>query len=78
MPVPITTPDLGTARGRVSLWFVGPGERVYEGDRIVELLIPGATVDVPAPATGIVTGRAALPGDAVTVGQELGTMEAEE
>ena len=78
MPVPITAPDLGTPRGRMSLWFVRPGERVYEGDRVVELTIPGAVVDVPAPATGIVVGRMALPGDSVTAGLVLGTIEPDE
>lgn len=75
MPVPITAPDLGTPRGRTSLWFVRPGERVYEGDRVVELAIPGAVVDVPAPATGVVVERAALPGDPVTAGMVLGMIE---
>lgn len=78
MPVPIHVPDLGTDRARLSLWFVHPGERVHEGDRMAELLIPGATVDVSAPAAGTVLERLVLPGDPVADGQELGTLEAEE
>lgn len=75
MPVPIPLPDVGSDRARVSLWFVRPGERVYEGDRVVEVVVPGATVDVPSPATGTVRERLALPGDGVRAGQVLGTID---
>lgn len=75
MPVPITLPDLGPGRVTLSLWFVRPGEPVYEGDRVVEVRIPGATFDVPAPAAGTVADRFAHPGDALTAGQVLGTIE---
>ena len=73
--VPITLPDLGSPRPVLSLWFVAPGEHVYEGDRVVEVLIPGATFDVSAPATGVVGERFALPNDVLTEGQILGTIE---
>ncbi len=76
MSVPITVPELGTARARVSAWFVRPGERVYEGDRVVEVTVPGATVDVPAPATGTVTECRAHVGDGVRADQVLGTIDA--
>jgi pyruvate/2-oxoglutarate dehydrogenase complex dihydrolipoamide acyltransferase (E2) component len=75
--VPITLPDLGAPRAVLSLWYVRPGDRVYEGDRVAEVLIPGATFDVPAPATGTLADRFALPNDPVTAGQVLGTIEEE-
>jgi pyruvate/2-oxoglutarate dehydrogenase complex dihydrolipoamide acyltransferase (E2) component len=75
--VPITLPDLGDPRAVFSLWYVRPGDRVYEGDRVAEVLIPGATFDVPAPATGTLTERSALPNDPVTPGQVLGTIQEE-
>jgi pyruvate/2-oxoglutarate dehydrogenase complex dihydrolipoamide acyltransferase (E2) component len=75
--VSIVLPDLGSANARLSLWYVRPGEAVYEGDRVAEVLIPGVTFDVPAPASGVLRDRFALPGDAVTAGQELGAIEAE-
>jgi pyruvate/2-oxoglutarate dehydrogenase complex dihydrolipoamide acyltransferase (E2) component len=77
MPVPITAADLGSDRVRVSLWYVCPGEHVYEGDRVVELLIPGATFDVASPATGVIAECLALNGDRVGVGCVLGTIEPE-
>lgn len=78
MLVPITLPDLGAARAVLSLWYVRPGERVYEGDRVLEVLIPGATYDVSAPATGTIRERLALVNDPLTHGQVLGTIEPDE
>jgi pyruvate/2-oxoglutarate dehydrogenase complex dihydrolipoamide acyltransferase (E2) component len=78
MPVPITLPDLGAARTVLSVWYVRPGERVYEGDRVAEVLIPGATFDVPAPATGRVREVFARPRDPLSAGQLLGTIEPDE
>ena len=46
MRKPVVMPEVGAATPIVSVWFVAPGERVYEGDRLVEILIAGATIDV--------------------------------
>lgn len=70
--VPITLPDLGSPGAVLSLWYVRPGDRVYEGDRVAEVLIPGATFDVPAPTTGTLGERFVLPNDPLTAGQVLG------
>jgi pyruvate/2-oxoglutarate dehydrogenase complex dihydrolipoamide acyltransferase (E2) component len=75
MAAPIILPDLGTPSAVLSLWFAEPGDAVYEGDRLVEVLIGGATFDVAAPATGRLTERRALPNDRVTPGQVLGYVE---
>ena len=75
--MPITLPELGD-RATLSLWYARPGDRVFEGDRVAEVLIPGATFDVPAPATGTLRERLALRGDSVTPGQVLGIIEEEE
>lgn len=77
MPTPIPLPDLGPAPAVLSLWYVRPGDRVYEGDRVAEVLIPGATFDVPAPATGRLTEQLARPTDPLTPGQVLGMIEEE-
>jgi pyruvate dehydrogenase E2 component (dihydrolipoamide acetyltransferase) len=73
--VPITLPDLGTPEATVSVWYVGVGEQVFEGDRVIEVLIRGATFDVPSPVTGFVRDRHVLPGDVVTTGQVLGIID---
>jgi pyruvate/2-oxoglutarate dehydrogenase complex dihydrolipoamide acyltransferase (E2) component len=77
MRKPVTMPDVG-APAAVSVWFVAPGERVFCGDRLVEILIAGATIDVPAPATGRLLERSALPDESVAPGQVLGYIEEED
>ncbi|MBX9580420.1 MAG: lipoyl domain-containing protein [Gemmataceae bacterium] len=75
--VPVVVPDLGTARAALSLWHARPGDRVYDGDRVAEVVIPGAVVDVAAPASGILGDWLARPGDAVAAGQVLTVVEEE-
>lgn len=70
-------PDLGSADAVVSLWYVRPGDPVYEGDRVVEVLIPGLTFDVPAPVSGRLRECLLLPRDPVAPGQVIGTIEIE-
>ena len=61
----------------LSLWFADPGEVVYEGDRLVEVLVNGATFDVPAPATGRLVQQLVFPDELISAGQVLGTVELE-
>jgi pyruvate/2-oxoglutarate dehydrogenase complex dihydrolipoamide acyltransferase (E2) component len=70
--VPVILPDLGVASAWLSVWFAEPGDRVYEGDRLVEVRVGGATFDVSAPATGRLVERFALPPDPVRPQQVLG------
>lgn len=62
----------------LSTWFADPGERVFEGDRLVEVLTGGATFDVSAPATGWLAEKCAWPRDTLHPGQVLGLLEVEE
>ncbi len=77
MQTPIVLPDLGAAPVRLSLWFSKPGDLVFEGDRLVEVVVAGASFDVSAPATGRLLERYAWPRDPLTPGQVLGVMESE-
>jgi pyruvate/2-oxoglutarate dehydrogenase complex dihydrolipoamide acyltransferase (E2) component len=78
MQAPIILPELGAAPVVLSVWFADPGEPVFEGDRLVEVLVGGATFDVPSPATGRLIMRVALPNDPLTPGQVLGVVEADD
>lgn len=78
MRVPVRLPDLGADPARFGLWIVEAGEQVYEGDRVAEVFLPGASVDVVAPATGRLVERLAWPRDPLVPGQVLGVVEAEE
>jgi pyruvate/2-oxoglutarate dehydrogenase complex dihydrolipoamide acyltransferase (E2) component len=78
MPQEIVLPELGAAPVWVSAWFADLGDRVYEGDRLVEVMVRGATFDVSAPATGRLSEKRALPNDPIQPGQVLGLLELEE
>lgn len=72
MRTEILLPDLGAAPVVLSTWLADAGEEVYEGDRLVEVLVNGATFDVPAPASGRLVDKRAHPDQPLAVGQVLG------
>jgi pyruvate/2-oxoglutarate dehydrogenase complex dihydrolipoamide acyltransferase (E2) component len=78
MQAAIVLPELGAEPVVLSAWFADPGDAVFEGDRLVEVLAEGATFDVPAPATGRLAERRALPDDKLTPGQVLGVVEVDD
>jgi pyruvate/2-oxoglutarate dehydrogenase complex dihydrolipoamide acyltransferase (E2) component len=71
----VILPDLGTGPDApifVSYWFAARGDRVWEGERLVEVLVGPATFDVPSPATGRLARIRRLPDDRVEAGSVLG------
>jgi pyruvate/2-oxoglutarate dehydrogenase complex dihydrolipoamide acyltransferase (E2) component len=74
----IVLPDLRTAPAVLSVWFADAGETVFEGDRLVEVLVSGATFDVAAPATGRLVEKRARPAEVLQAGQVLGIVEVDE
>jgi pyruvate/2-oxoglutarate dehydrogenase complex dihydrolipoamide acyltransferase (E2) component len=78
MHAEIVLPELGVAPVVLSAWFAESGEMVYEGDRLVEVLVRGATFDVSAPATGRLVEKRAIENDPLHAGQILGIVEAQE
>jgi len=80
MRAEITLPELGLPghqRVTLSAWYARPGDLVFEGDRLVEVLTDGATFDVPSPATGRLAELSAYPRDVLRAGQVLGVIEAQ-
>ena len=75
MKLPIVLPDLGVSRATLSVWFVAVGDLVYEGDLMLEIVLPGATFGLPAPVTGRVVERLALVHDTLTPGQVVGWID---
>ncbi len=71
---PIVLPDLGAA-AILSVWFVNSGDAVYCGDRLVEILLDGATFDVTSPLTGTFAEKLAWPDERLAPGQTLGFVE---
>jgi pyruvate/2-oxoglutarate dehydrogenase complex dihydrolipoamide acyltransferase (E2) component len=75
--VAVILPDLGIGPDEpivVSHWFYRRGEEVWEGDRLVEVLVGAATFDVPAPASGRLTEIRCQDDDPVRPGQVLGIL----
>lgn len=71
----VILPDLGTGSDVpivVSHWFAARGDEVFEGDRLVEVLVGAATFDVPAPASGRLTEIREREDDQVASGAVLG------
>jgi pyruvate/2-oxoglutarate dehydrogenase complex dihydrolipoamide acyltransferase (E2) component len=75
--VAIVLPDVGAAPVVLSTWFADPGDIVFEGDRLVEVLVGGATFDVSSPATGRLAERQARRNQRLDPGQVLGFVEVE-
>ncbi len=71
----IRLPDLGLAAVQLSLWLVDQGRHVTVGDRIVEVLADGVTVDLNAPATGTLIEQRVAEDDPLAVGQILGIID---
>lgn len=71
--VALRVPDLGLRDARVTVgqWLVAPRQPVTAGERLVELLAAGVTVDLPAPITGRIVRILASEDDVVAVGQTL-------
>ena len=69
-------PDLGLDEQpvTVSLWLVERGSRVAEGDPVLEVLCGCATIDLPAPADGVLIAALVEEDDRLQVGQRLGVI----
>jgi pyruvate/2-oxoglutarate dehydrogenase complex dihydrolipoamide acyltransferase (E2) component len=71
----VILPELGTGPDEpiiVSYWFAERGDEVWEGDRLVEVLVGPATFDVPAPRSGRLAAIHGREDDRVRPGAVLG------
>ncbi|MEX2173769.1 MAG: lipoyl domain-containing protein [Pirellulaceae bacterium] len=68
--------DLGAAPITACAWHVGLGQRVVEGDRLIEVLAAEVTIDLPAPATGTLVRRCVAIDEPLSLGQLLAVIEA--
>src|SRR5262245_36734411 len=76
MAVEIKVPTLGESvtEATVGQWFKKPGEAVNADEPVVELETDKVTVEVPAPATGVLADIKVPPGVTVAVGSVLGSI----
>ena len=75
--VPFVLPNLGTAGEPITAmaWFAATGGRVLEGDRLLEVMIGDAIIDIPSPATGQLLQKCVEEDDRVEPGQILGYIQ---
>ncbi|HZH82478.1 MAG TPA: lipoyl domain-containing protein, partial [Phototrophicaceae bacterium] len=66
-------PALGVAQqtGTLLKWLKKEGQSVAKGEPVMEIETDKATVEIEAPATGILTQVIAQPGDEVPVGTRI-------
>jgi pyruvate dehydrogenase E2 component (dihydrolipoamide acetyltransferase) len=73
MPAAVIMPALELAQetGKVLRWLKAPGDTVRKGEPIVEIETDKVTVEVEAPASGVLRDVTAREGDVVPVGQPI-------
>ena len=76
MATEIRVPALGESvvEATVGQWFKQAGDAVSVDEPLVELETDKVTVEVPAPASGVLSEIAVNPGDTVTIGAVLGAI----
>ena len=77
MATEIRVPALGESvtEATIGKWFKKPGDAVKVDEPLVELETEKVTVEVPAPAAGVLAAIDAKEGDTVNVGALLGAIE---
>jgi 2-oxoglutarate dehydrogenase E2 component (dihydrolipoamide succinyltransferase) len=73
----IRVPALGESvtEATIGKWFKKPGEAVAVDEPLVELETDKVTIEVPAPAAGVLADIAAKDGDTVAIGAVLGQIK---
>lgn len=71
--IKVILPELGEGitKATVSYWFFKDGEKVNQGDDLVELTTDKTTFNLPSPCSGVICEIMYGEGDSVDVGQTL-------
>lgn len=79
MAVEVSLPELGEDIEYVTVtyWHYKVGDKVSEGDDLVEISTDKAVFNVPSPASGVVLEILVEEGDMAEVGEALGTIDEE-
>src|SRR5712692_7761586 len=76
MATDVILPALGMSQdtGKIVQWLKGEGEQVVKGEPLAEIETDKATVEIEAPADGVLAHITAAVGDDVPVGQVIATI----
>ncbi|MBL8840874.1 MAG: 2-oxo acid dehydrogenase subunit E2 [Planctomycetes bacterium] len=77
MALEFKLPDIGEglAEGEITRWHVTEGQSVKENDPFVEVMTDKATVEITAPATGVVKSIKFAAGTTVPIGSVIAVLE---
>ncbi|MDD5072994.1 MAG: biotin/lipoyl-binding protein [Candidatus Omnitrophica bacterium] len=68
----------GAREATISYWHFEEGDRIEEGEDLVEIATDKSAINVPAPCSGVLTEVYFEEGDIVEVGEVLANIEEEE
>ncbi len=68
----------GAREVTISYWHFEEGDRIEEGEDLVEVATDKSTLNIPAPCSGVLTEVFFEEGDIVEVGEVLANIEEEE
>lgn len=71
----IPKPGMGTTEGTIAKWHKAEGDRVREGEVIVDIEFAKALQEVPAPATGTLVKILVAEGQEAEVHSEIAMIE---
>src|SRR6476660_565376 len=77
MPIELRVPEVGESIREVEIgdWLKSPGEQVKKDDPVVTLESENATVELPAPESGIISKVLKQKGQTAKVGEVIGLLE---
>ena len=77
MPVNIVIPSAGesVSQGVIARWTKNIGDVVKRDETVIEIDTDKATLEVPAPAAGVLTSQLVKAGDTVQIGQSVGAID---
>ncbi|MDB4349855.1 hypothetical protein OAA99_02760 [Omnitrophica bacterium] len=77
--IKVALPELGeeVKSAVVSYWHFEVGDKVNEGDDLVEMATDKATFNVPSPASGAIKEINCKEGDTIQVGETMAVIEGE-
>ena len=76
----VILPEIGkeAREATISYWHFEEGDRVEEGEELVEIATDKSTLNIPAPCSGVLTEVFFEEGDIIEVGEVLANIEEEE
>jgi pyruvate/2-oxoglutarate dehydrogenase complex dihydrolipoamide acyltransferase (E2) component len=79
MDVPVVMPQLGNEieEAQVDGWLKAVGDRVSKGEPLLTITTPKLTMEIEAPANGVLKAIAAEADELASVGATLGVIEAD-